>query len=143
MLGGPIGLFLSSFVSDKGRKLPIGVGVIIVAILTVIFASLGNTFVTVLMVAFLINAVGMGVGFINMAYVAEHYPTKMRNTAVGFINASQRLAVSGSQLLIPVIMTGFGFKDLFMGIAGLNIISAFVVLVFGARTGGKSLEEID
>lgn len=144
MLGGPVGLFLSSFVSDKGgRKLPIGIGTVIIAILTVIFASIGNIYVAVLIVAFLINAVGMGVGFINMAYVAEHYPTKMRNTAVGFINASQRLAVSGSQLFIPVIMTGFGFKGLFMGIAGLNIVSALVILLWGARTGGKSLEEID
>lgn len=144
MLGGPVGLFLSSFVSDKGgRKIPIGIGSLILAVLTAVFATLGNVYVTVMIIAFLLNALIMGVGFINMAYVAEHYPTKMRNTSVGFINASQRFGVSGSQLLIPLIMAGVGFKGLFLGIAALYALGALVVLFFGERTGGKSLEEID
>lgn len=144
MFGGPVGLFLSSYFSDKGgRKIPMGIGILMVAALTVIFASLGQTYIAVMIVAFLINAVGMGTGFISMAYVPEHYPTNMRNTGVGMINAFQRLGVSGSQLLIPLVLAGFGFKGLFMGLALLNVFSAFIVLGFGARTGGKSLEEID
>lgn len=144
MLGGPVGLFLSSYFSDKGgRKIPIGIGTLGSAALTVIFASLGNVYLTVMVIAFLINAVGMGTGFINMAYVAEHYPTKMRNTSVGLINATQRFAVSGSQLLIPFVMAGLGFKGLFLGVAGLYALGAFIVLGLGERTGGKSLEEID
>lgn len=144
MFGGPVGLFLSSFVSDKGgRKIPLGVGTLIWAILVVIFANLGNNYAAVIVVAFLLNAFGMGIGFISMAYLPEHYPTRMRNTSVGFVNASQRMGVSGSQLFIPMVMASFGFYGLFMGIAGLFILSAFVVLSLGERTGGKSLEEID
>lgn len=144
MLGGPIGLFLSSFVSDKGgRKIPLGVGTLIWMVLTVIFANLGSNYTAIIVVAFLLNAFGMGIGFISMAYLPEHYPTRMRNTSVGFVNATQRLGVSGSQLFIPMVMASFGFYGLFMGIAGLFLLSAIVVLGLGERTGGKSLEEID
>ena len=143
MLGGPVGLFLSSYVSDKGgRKLPYGIGTLCWAILTVIFATLGNNYVVIMLVAFMLNAFAMGVGFIAMAYIPEHYPTKMRNTSVGFVNAAQRLGVSAAQLFIPVVMVSFGFKGLFMGIAGLYLFSAFIVLAFGERTGGKSLEQV-
>ncbi|MDQ7094590.1 MFS transporter [Desulfosporosinus sp. PR] len=144
MLGGPVGIFLSSFVSDKGgRKIPIGIGTLFLVCMTIIFAGLGNTYMATMLVGFLMNAAIMGTGFISMAYVPEHYPTKMRNTSVGFINACQRLGVSGSQLFIPTVMAAFGFKSLFMGIAGLYIFSALVVLLLGERTGGKSLEEVD
>ncbi|MEL1134046.1 MFS transporter [Desulfitobacterium sp. THU1] len=144
MLGGPVGLFLSSPFSDKGgRKIPIAIGVLAGAITTVIFASLGNTYMVVMVVAFMLNALGMGTGFIAMAYVPEHYPTKMRNTAVGIVNACQRLGVSASQLFIPLIMAGYGFKGLYLGIAGLMTFAGLFILALGARTGGKPLEEID
>lgn len=144
MLGGPIGLFLMSPFADKGgRKIPIAAGVLTGAALTIIFASLGNTYMVVMIVALMINALGMGTGFIAMAYVPEHFPTKMRNTAVGTINACQRLAVSASQLVVPLIMVGYGFKVLYMVIAGLMAFGGLFILALGARTGGRPLEEID
>lgn len=144
MFGGPVGLFLSSSFSDKGgRKVPIALGILASAILTVIFASMGNNYVAVMIVAFMINAVGMGTGFISMAYVPEHYPTKMRNTSVGFINAAQRLGVSGSQLLIPSLMAAINFQGFFTSLSALLLFSAIVVFIWGQRTGGRPLEEVD
>ncbi|WP_242865666.1 MFS transporter [Desulfosporosinus sp. HMP52] len=144
MFGGPVGLFLSSPFSDKGgRKIPMGIGTLIWAALAVWFAFAGNNYMLIMILAFGLNALGMGVGFIAMAYVPEHYPTKMRNTSVGIINAIQRLGVSGSQLFVPALMTGYGFKNLYVGFAGLLIFSTLAVLLLGQRTGGRSLEEID
>lgn len=144
MFGGPVGLFLSSPFSDKGgRKIPLGIGTLIWAALLATFAYFGNSYLLAMVIAFGLNAVGMGVGFIAMAYIPEHFPTKMRNTGVGLINAAQRLGVSGSQLFIPGLMAALGFQGLFLGFGGLMVFSALVVLILGARTGGKSLEEID
>ncbi|MFM2096831.1 MAG: hypothetical protein RIS70_3955 [Planctomycetota bacterium] len=144
MLGGPVGMFISSFFADKGgRKIPMAILLMVLAGLAICYANLGKEYYPTLIVAFLLNAVSMGLAFIAMAYVPEHYPTGMRNTAVGMINAIQRLGVSASQFLIPLIDTRYGFKTLFFVIAGLWVFSAAVVLLFGRRTGGVSLEQIE
>lgn len=144
MFGGPVGLALSSPFSDKGgRKIPIAILLVVLAGLAMVYANLGKDYYITMFVAFLLNAVNMGLAFIAMAYVPEHYPTKMRNTAVGIINAFQRLGVSGSQLLIPLVVAGYGFKTLFLAIAALFVFSGLVALFLGQRTGGIPLEQIE
>lgn len=143
MIGGPIGLFLFSFIADKGgRKWPIAISIFVSAALMLFFANLGTNIAVIMVTVLVMNAVGMGSGFMNMAYVAESYPTRMRNTATGIVNAAARFAVSGSQLLIPVVVAAYGVGGLFMSIASLNVIAAVIVMIWGASTGGKSLEDI-
>ncbi|MEG6523714.1 MFS transporter [Desulfotomaculum sp. 1211_IL3151] len=143
ILGAPIGCFLSSFVSDKGgRKIPIGVMALCWAGLALVYANLGNTLWLIIAVGMLMNAFNLGASFTLFSYVAESYPTKMRNTATGFHNAMGRLSVAGSQLMVPVIYAKFGFAGIFTTIAMLLTVASFAVLVFGDRTGGKSLEEV-
>lgn len=145
-LGAPAGIYLSSFFSDKGgRKIPIGIGALCIAasaaILTVTISS--HSYLGVLIFAFLLNASVMATGFTYNPYIAEHYPTKMRNTSVGVLTAAQRFSVSGSQLYIPVVVAGYGFSGFYLGVAGLAVFMALVVLIFGDRTGGKSLEDVE
>jgi putative MFS transporter len=94
----------------------------------------------------------MCAGFITFAYIAESYPTRMRNTSVGTHLAAGRLATSFWQPGIPMIFGGagiFGARGIsgFMGVYGLVAFMVFVprpiVVIWGMRTGGKSLEEID
>lgn len=144
MFGGPFGLFINSFVADKGgRKWPFGILCVLIAAMSAVYAMSGNVYYLVMAIVFTINALGMAISFIKLSYAAEHFPTKMRNTSVGVINALERFAVSGSQLLIPAIMAGYGFQGLFLGVAGLYLFSGLVVMMFGMRTGGKPLEEIE
>lgn len=144
MLGSPVGLALSSLFADRGgRKIPMAILLLVLAALAIVYANLGNNYHLTMVVAFLLNGVSMGLAFIAMAYVPEHFPTKIRNTALGIINAIQRLGVSGSQLIIPTVVAGFGVKTLFLIIAALWVFSAIVVILFGQRTGGIPLEQID
>ncbi|SHK39225.1 MFS transporter [Desulforamulus aeronauticus] len=143
ILGAPIGCILSSFVSDKGgRKIPIGVMALCFAALAMVFANLGNNLTLLILVGMGMNAFNLASSFTLFSYVAESYPTKMRNTATGFHNAMGRLSVAGSQLMVPVIYAKFGFAGVFTTIATCLIILGLTVLIFGERTGGKSLEEI-
>lgn len=143
ILGAPIGCFLSSFISDKGgRKIPIGVMALCWAGLSLVFANLGNNLTIIIAVGMFMNAFNLAASFTLFSYVAESYPTKMRNTATGFHNAMGRLAVAGSQLTVPIIYAKFGFAGVFTTMATFLVILGFTVLVFGARTGGKSLEEV-
>lgn len=143
ILGAPVGCFLSSFVSDKGgRKIPIGVMGLCFAALSIVYANLGNNLTMIIAVGMGMNAFNLAASFTLFSYVAESYPTKMRNTATGFHNAMGRLSVAGSQLMVPVIFAKFGFAGVFTTIATCLIILGFTVLIFGERTGGKSLEEV-
>lgn len=143
ILGAPIGCFLSSFISDKGgRKIPIGVMALIWAVLSVVFANLGNNLTVIIAVGMFMNAFNLAASFTLFSYVAESYPTKMRNTATGFHNAMGRLSVAGSQLMVPVIYAKFGFGGVFTTMAIFLTVLGFTVLLFGERTGGKSLEDV-
>lgn len=143
ILGAPIGCFLSSFISDKGgRKIPIGVMALCWAALALVFANLGNNLTTIIAVGMLMNAFNLASNFTLFSYVAESYPTKMRNTATGFHNSAGRLSVAASQLMVPVIYAQFGFTGVFVTMIIFLTVLGLTVLLFGARTGGKSLEDV-
>lgn len=144
MAGAPVGMYLFSFFSDKGgRKIPLAIAILLTAITALVYAFIGNNYILTLVVAFFLNAFVMGYGFIHMAYVPEHYPTKMRNTAVGTINAVQRLGVSFSQPFIPVVVAAYGVNGLFLGVFAIFAFAATVVFLLGQRTGGIPLEQIE
>lgn len=142
MIGVPVGLFISSLVSDKGgRKIPLAVLNVIAAILAVIFGRV-NGFTPIVVVGFLLIACIMAASFITFSYIAESYPTKMRNTATGTHNAIGRFATSGCQLVIPVLFAQYQFAGVYSAVALMLILPVLVLLIWGMRTGGKSLEEI-
>ncbi|MCL2529304.1 MAG: MFS transporter [Coriobacteriia bacterium] len=164
-IGVPFGLLINSFISDKlYRKYPLAIMLIITGILAtcfgLYFSSLDlsvfgvGELIAVCVLGFCMTAGVMCAGFMGFSYVAESYPTRMRNTATGVHNAVARFATSGFQMVIPVIMTataatgGFlglglaGFSGLFITVAVLLTVPAIIVIALGMRTGGKSLEEI-
>lgn len=143
ILGAPIGCFLSSFVSDKGgRKIPIGIMALSWAVLAIVYANLGNNLTILIAIGMMMNAFNLASSFTLFSYVAESYPTVMRNTATGFHNAMGRLSVAGSQLMVPIIYANFGFGGVFTTMACFLTVLGLTVLFFGERTGGKSLEDV-
>ncbi len=141
-IGVPLGLFVSSGFTDMGgRKIPLVVMLVFMAILAPIFGNVTNYWVIVA-VGGLLTAFIMGMGFTFFSYTAESYPTQLRNTATGFHSSIGRLAVAFSQPLIPVVYAAYSFDGVFYIFSALCIVPAFVLAVWGARTGGKSLEDI-
>ncbi|MGI6657578.1 MAG: MFS transporter [Desulfobulbus sp.] len=142
-IGVPAGCFLSSLVSDKGgRKIPIAILASSAAVLAVIF-GLMKSLVLLTLFGFLVTAVNMAVNFTLFSYTAESYPTRMRNTATGFHNGLARLSVSFSQPFIPMIHQAYGFMGVFSTVGLCFFIPVIPLLIWGMRTGGKSLEEIE
>jgi putative MFS transporter len=128
-IGVPAGCFLASLVADLGgRKLPLAALAVLAAIFALIFASVQSLVLLTLL------------GF---TLTAESYPTRMRNTATGFHNGLARLAVSGSQCFIPMIHAAHGFAGIFTTVAILLFLPVIPLLLWGRRTGGRSLEEIE
>ena len=141
-IGVPLGLFCSSFFSDRGgRKIPIMFSLFALAILAPILGNLQGYWPLVIL-ALVITAIIMGVGFMIFSYIAESYPTRMRNTATGFHNGLGRLSVAVAQPLIPLVYAAWSFDGVFYIFSLLCVVPAVVIGLWGQRTGGKSLEDI-
>jgi putative MFS transporter len=150
--GVPAGCYLASLISDKGgRKIPLAITYMLAAVMALLFAHFSTNFAMVALCGFLLSVFNMAGGFILFSYTAESYPTQMRNTAVGTHNGIARLSVSAFQYAIPVILSVFGgtvglvnydIPAIFTTCAVLFFLPAPLVLFFGQKTGGKSLEEI-
>lgn len=141
-IGVPLGLFASSAFTDMGgRKIPLVIMLVVMSVLAPIFGNVSSYWVVV-GVGALLTAFVMGLGFTIFSYTAESYPTHLRNTATGFHSSIGRLAVAFSQPLIPVVYAAYSFDGVFYIFSVLCIVPAIVLALWGARTGGKSLEDI-
>lgn len=141
-IGVPLGLFASSAFTDMGgRKIPLVIMLVVMSVLAPIFGNVSSYWVVV-GVGALLTAFVMGLGFTIFSYTAESYPTHLRNTATGFHSSIGRLAVAFSQPLIPVVYAAYSFDGVFYIFSALCIVPAIILALWGARTGGKSLEDI-
>jgi len=141
-IGVPTGCFLASFVSDLGgRKMPLFILGILCTISAFLFAHLDG-FGVIIACGFVFNVFIMAISFVLFSYTAESYPTKMRNTATGFHNGLARLSVSAVQPIIPIIHKAAGFSGVFSAVGALFFVPLIPLLLWGMRTGGKSLEDI-
>lgn len=141
-IGVPLGLFASSAFTDMGgRKIPLVIMLAVMAVLAPIFGNV-SSYWTVVGVGALLTSFVMGMSFTIFSYTAESYPTHLRNTATGFHSSIGRLAVAFSQPLIPIIYAAYSFDGVFYIFSALCVVPALVLALWGARTGGKSLEDI-
>lgn len=150
--GVPAGCYLASLISDKGgRKIPLCVMFVLAGAMSLVFANFSTNIYLVAAAGFFLSVFNMAGGFILFSYCAESYPTHMRNTATGTHNGLARLSVSAFQYVIPVILATFGgtvglinydIPAIFTTAAIMFVVAVPFVLLFGMRTGGKSLEDI-
>ena len=142
-IGVPLGCFLNSLVADKGgRKIPLAIMAVCAAVTAFLFGGM-KTLTMLTMAGFAVTIFNLALSFLLFSYTAESYPTRMRNTATGFHNGLARLSVSGSQFFIPMIHSSFGFAGIFSVVALLFFLPVIPLLIYGQRTGGRSLEEIE
>ncbi len=142
-IGVPAGCFLNSIVSDMGgRKMPLAILGVLAAVSSFIFGGMSSLMLLTL-AGFMVTVFNMALNFTLFSYTAESYPTRMRNTATGFHNGLARLSVSASQPLIPMIHAAYGFVGIFTSVAILFFLPVIPLLIWGKKTGGKSLEEIE
>ncbi|UWG98420.1 MFS transporter [Dehalobacter sp. DCM] len=141
--GIPVGDYTSSFFSDRGgRKMPI---FIFALIEVVTFFVAGATFLPgVIVIALFIQKIfGAGATTMVWTYLAESFPTNVRNNVVGFIFGTVRLLVSGIQLTLPTLYLTLGWFGMNAANGAVILICALIALVWGERTSKKSLEELN
>ncbi|MEL1136277.1 MFS transporter [Desulfitobacterium sp. THU1] len=140
----PFGGLLNTLTSDKGgRKIPLIIYAFSTAVFILLFANLTTNSILIIGIVYFAQG-GLMTCLCNAlySYQAESYPTRMRNTATGGINAVARFFTAVFQPLIPLVFTAYKFSGVFTLFAGLMFVTGLSILLLGTKTGGRSLEDI-
>jgi MFS transporter, putative metabolite:H+ symporter len=77
-----------------------------------------------------------------LAYTSESFPTKIRSFGSGIVEGISRgLAALGP--IVFVLLQPYGFLNLMIAISLFSLIAVVMMTLFGMRTRGKSLEELN
>lgn len=106
----------------------------------VVVAFADNTPVLVLGSA-LLAAFTNGAAGVYYTYTAELYPTEVRATAMGAASAIGRLGAICAPIAIGYLFARIGWVNVFLVLVGALVLAVAVVVFFGARTSGRSLNE--
>ncbi|MDS0527044.1 MFS transporter [Clostridium sp. SHJSY1] len=90
---------------------------------------------------------GFSCGFGQQAFYqlwsSELFPTRYRASAAGVMFCAVRATLGIWSVIVPTIMTRFGFQLAAACMVGFLIISAIVGIAFTPNTSGKTLEQIE
>ena len=140
--GSPIGNYIAAAFTDKGgRKIPIVIYSVLVGVMTIAFGTLKIPMLIV-GIGFVIRVLMDGVFVVMWSYLAESYPTHIRNSGTGFIYSTGRLLTAGAMIVVPMIYKSFGYATLFSIIGAMFLLVAIVTGIWGEKTAGRSLDEI-
>jgi len=136
------GYFTGAYLSEKiGRKKVISFYLIGAAISAYCMSSSKSVFAIVLfgsLMSFFMNGATAGI----YTYTPEQYPTIIRATGTGAASSFGRIGGIIAPIAIGFMLPIYGFSGVFTLITSILMIGAFVILIFGKETKGKSLEEI-
>ncbi|MDT0168484.1 MFS transporter [Pseudarthrobacter sp. BRE9] len=99
----------------------------------------GMILVAAATLSFFLNGTYAGV----YAYTPELFPTWMRATGVGLASAVGRIGSILAPSIIGIFSVALGFGGLFVMTTVVLTIGVLGVVIFGASTAGKSLEDIN
>lgn len=139
LLGGAIGLWFVVKVSR--RRLLVYTFLVMAASLgTVSIGTNGPTWLILL--AFIVFTLVMsGVSNIEQVYPPELYPTELRGSGVGMLNAGSRVGSAAGTFILPIALAGFGFTTAMLGMVGLLVIGAIGSARMAPETAHLSLDE--
>ena len=141
-LGALPGALFAVFLSDRvERKYSIAGVSLAIGFFGLLY---GLTFEPVMIVLFGFLAATMMDTFSALAftYTPEQYPTDVRNSGTGLAYGVGRLANVVNPFVIAAIFGGLGYQTVFAYIAGAWVVTAMIVLAYGNKTTGRTLETI-
>jgi len=91
----------------------------------------------------LISFAGQTISVCYHAYQAELFPTAIRCRANGLVYSASRIGAMFSGFFIAALLRDFGVVGVFAGITGCMLVVALSIGLFGPRTNGMRLEELN
>jgi putative MFS transporter len=135
------GYYVASLLIDKmERKWLLALYALGGTIGAVVVAFADNTVVLIIGSA-LLAAFTNGAAGVYYTYTAELYPTEVRATAMGAASAVGRLGAISAPIAIGYLFALIGWVNVFLVLVAALAVAVIVVVVFGARTSGRALNE--
>ncbi|WP_448719360.1 MFS transporter [Microbacterium natoriense] len=135
------GYYVASILIDKmERKWLLAIFACGATIGAAVVAFAGDTTVLIIGSA-LLAAFTNGAAGIYYTYTAELYPTEVRTTAMGVASAVGRIGAISAPITIGYLFASLGWVNVFLVLVGALAVAVAVVVIFGARTSGRSLNE--
>jgi putative MFS transporter len=139
----PLSPLIASLFSDRlERKWQIAITGLLVVLFGQLFARQQSPRIWILLGVLLTLASEMNSTAVH-TYRAELFPTRIRAKAIGFIYSFSRLSSALSNFVIGFMLLKTGVQGVFVFLALVMAVSLSVIIVWGPRTLGQSLDEID
>jgi putative MFS transporter len=95
------------------------------------------------MLGVLISLAGQALSVSTHAYQSELFPTAVRCRASGLVYSASRIGAMFSGFIIASLLRHFGVPGVFAGITVFMVAVMVAIGVFGPKTNGVRLEELN
>jgi len=137
------GYLLAAWLVNKFEKKWVIASFAAAAALSAIGVAMAEDVVVLLIASALLAAFINGSAAAYYGYTAELYPTAIRTTGVGFASAAGRVGAILAPITIGYVFAAAGFATVFLGLTALLLFAVTITVIFGERTNGLSLENIE
>jgi MFS transporter, putative metabolite:H+ symporter len=139
----PIGPLLSMFYADRvQRKWLIVGGALVVIASGIAFAQMRSP-LALIALGVLVSLAGQTISVCYHAYQTELFPTAVRCRASGIVYSASRVGAMMSGFIIASLLKDFGVPGVFAGITACMLAVALTIGLFGPKTNGLRLEELN
>lgn len=142
-LGGPFGAFLGYLMADSiGRKKGIVLVSLVAAVLGWMYALTTNPWMLMVVGFGVFTCIYILVAFIYAVYVPELFPTECRLRGTGVSTTVGRVAAMIVPYVVVMLFNAGGVTYVLALLAGLLLLQAAVIALWGIETKDRSLEAL-
>jgi len=139
----PVGPAIAMLFADRIQRKYLIVGGALAVIVCGLAFGQTKSVALLIVLGVLISLAGQLISVCYHAYQAELFPTAVRCRANGIVYSASRVGAMMSGFLIAFLLRDFGVTGVFIGITATMLVVAVSIGVFGPRTNGLRLEEIN
>ncbi len=141
--GSPLGNASAMWLAERfGRKPTLIVCTLATAGLGLIYPAAGSPAAVVAVGLGLTFFMGVTIGAGWATYVSELFPTELRMRGAGVCNTAGRVVSIAMPYAVVGLFEGFGIAGVVVTLAGILVLTALIVAVFGIETRNRTLEEL-
>ncbi|MET1153783.1 MFS transporter [Arthrobacter sp.] len=140
-VGYPLGALCCALVAERFERRTLTVVSGLVTAAAGMVCGFTDSTAIILVSGFIIGFVSNIYSTSTNMYASEVFPTRLRSTAIGVCYGSGRLFALALPFLGLPVLTAFGGSGVLIGSAVLYVVTAILVLLFGPKTTGRTLED--
>jgi putative MFS transporter len=139
----PAGPMISMLYADRIQRKHVIVGAAFAVIVFGVAFGQARSVAPLIMLGVLISLAGQALSVSTHAYQSELFPTAVRCRASGLVYSASRIGAMFSGFIIASLLRHFGVPGVFAGITVFMVAVMVAIGVFGPKTNGVRLEELN